>query len=168
MMRFGRRARRVLWALALVCLAIVFAVAGRGDGKPPTQAERVEALSRQFACPECSGQSVAASNAPAARNIRGAVADMVAQGVPDEQIRGRITDRFGEEVSLVPASDGVVSLVWIVPVVVAVVAVVSLGLVLVRWRRTIGEGGAASEADRALVERFLAERQEATEYETLR
>lgn len=168
MMRFGRRARRVLWALALVCLALLFAVAGRGDGKPPTQAERVEALSRQFACPECSGQSVAASNAPAAQNIRSAVAEMVAQGVPDEQIRGRITDRFGERVSLVPASDGVVSLVWIVPVVVAIVAVAALGLALARWRRTVGDAGTASDADRELVERFLAERREATEYEALR
>ncbi len=168
MMRFGRTARRVLWATALVSLVVLFAVAGRGDGRPPSQAERVEALSRQFACPECSGQSVAASNAPAAQNIHQAVADMVAAGVPDDQIRGRIIDRFGERVSLVPTSDGVVSLVWVVPVVVAVGAVAALGLVLVRWRRSVGEGGSASDADRELVERFLAERDEATDYEVLR
>ncbi|MGD9753123.1 MAG: cytochrome c-type biogenesis protein CcmH [Acidimicrobiia bacterium] len=168
MMRFGRTTRRALWAAAIACLVVVFAVAGRGDGKPPTQAERVEALSRQFACPECSGQSVAVSNAPAAQNIRNAVAEMVADGVPDEQIRGRIVDRFGERVSLTPPAQGVVSLVWVIPVVVAVVAVAALALVLLRWRRTVGDGGEASDADRALVERFLAERDEATDYEVLR
>ena len=103
-----------------------------------------------------------------AQNIRNAVAEMVADGVPDAQIRGRIVDRFGERVSLTPPAEGVVSLVWVVPVVVAVVAVAALVLVLIRWRRTVGDGGEASEADRALVERFLAERDEATDYEVLR
>jgi cytochrome c-type biogenesis protein CcmH len=162
-MRLGRTARRVLWVLALSSLAAIFAVAGRGDGAPPTAAERVESLARQFACPECAGQSVASSDAPAARNIRGALAEMVAQGDTDAQIRTRIVDRFGEEVSLVPASGGVVGLVWVIPVVVGVLAVVALAMTMARWRRSVGDGHRASDADRDLVDRFLAERAELTE-----
>ncbi|MGD9751104.1 MAG: cytochrome c-type biogenesis protein CcmH, partial [Acidimicrobiia bacterium] len=77
-------------------------------------------------------------------------------------------DRIGERVSLTPPAQGVVSLVWVIPVVEAVVAVAALALELLRWRRTVGDGGEASDADRALVERFLAERDEATDYEVLR
>lgn len=159
-MRLGRTARRVLWLLAAALLVSVFSLAGRGDGKPPTNEERVESLAREFACPECSGQSVAQSNAPAALNIRNAVAAMVADGRSDAEIRALVTDRFGEQVSLVPAAGGFVGLVWIVPVVVALLALAALGAVMVRWRRGIGSIGAASAQDRALVERFMAERAE--------
>jgi cytochrome c-type biogenesis protein CcmH len=163
MMRLGRTARRVCWALAFAALVGIFAVAGRGDGQPPTAAERVETLARQFACPECAGQSVASSNAPAAQNIRGALAEMIAEGSTDAEIRTRITDRFGEEVSLVPASSGLVGLVWVIPVVVVVVALAALMATMVRWRRSIGHGDRASDADRALVEQFLNERAELTD-----
>ena len=168
MMRLGARARRVLWLLAVVCLVGVFALAGRGDGKPPTAAERIEGLARQFACPECAGQSVASSNAPAAQNIEAALTEMVTEGRSDAEIRARIVDRFGQRVSLVPASDGLVGLVWVIPVVVGLLAVAALASALWRWRRSIGADGTASEADRALVERFLAERRDLTEIDTTR
>lgn len=163
MMRLGPAARRVLWVVALAWLVGVLTWAGRGDGSPPTNAERVEALAGQFACPECSGQSVASSNAPAARNIESALADMVNEGRSDQEIRDRIVNRFGERVSLVPQRDGFVGLVWVLPVVVAVVAVAAVAGVLWRWRSSVGQSGLASEDDRRLVEEFLAERRELTE-----
>ena len=159
-MRLSRTVRRVLWILALASLVTVFGLAGRGDGKPPTNEERVEALAEEFACPECSGQSVAQSNAPAAVNIRNAVAAMVSEGRTDGEIRALVTDRFGERVALVPASGGFVGLVWILPVVVGLLALAGLAAVMVRWRRGIGTVGTASAADEALVERFMAERDE--------
>ena len=165
MMGLGRTARRVLWILAVALLGAIIGVAGRGDGKPPTNEERVQALSEQLACPECAGQSVANSSSPAAQNIRRAVAEMVDEGAGDDDIRARITDRFGERVSLVPAGSGLVGLVWVVPVVVAVLAVAAIIAVLLGWRRSIGAAGPASEADRELVEQFLSERSELTEPE---
>ncbi len=162
-MRLSRVLRQVLWIIAVALLVAIFAVAGRGDGIPPTNEERVATLAAEFACPECSGQSVAQSNAPAAQNIERAVTELVNEGATDEQIRARITDRFGERVSLVPASDGVVGLVWVIPVVVALLAVAAIIGVLVRWRRGIGAEGTASPEDRALVDEFLAERRELTE-----
>jgi cytochrome c-type biogenesis protein CcmH/NrfF len=164
-MRLGRTARRVLWIVAAAVLIGMLAVAGRGDGRPPTNEERVQALSEELACPECAGQSVANSSSPAAQNVRRAVAEMVRDGDSDDEIRARITDRFGEEVSLVPAGSGVVGLVWVVPVVVAVLAVAAIIAVLIGWRRSVGAGGAPSAADRELVDRFLSERVEATEPE---
>jgi cytochrome c-type biogenesis protein CcmH len=167
MMRLGRAARRVLWILAVALLVGILAVAGRGDGRPPTNEERVQALAEQLACPECEGQSVANSSSPAAQNVRRAVAEMVREGDDDDEIRARITDRFGEEVSLVPSGSGVVGLVWVVPVVVAVLAVAAIVAVLVGWRRSIGTAGAPSDADRELVDRFLSERAELTESDRL-
>jgi cytochrome c-type biogenesis protein CcmH len=155
-MRLGATARRLLWVAA-----ILLAVGGRDDGRPPTDGERVESLARQFACPECAGQSVAASDAPAAQNIRSAVASLVDEGRTDAEIRALVVDRFGERVQLTPSATGVVSLVWVLPVVVGVVALGSLLAVLGRRRRS--GAGAADPADRALVEAFLAERAEMSE-----
>ncbi len=162
-MVLSRLVRQVLWILAVAALVAIFALAGRGDSLLPTNEERVEALAEQFACPECSGQSVAQSNAAVAQNIERAVTELVNGGASDEQIRARITDRFGEQVSLVPASSGVVGLVWVIPVVVGLVALAAIAAVLLRWRRDVGAQGKASPADRALVEAFLAERIELTE-----
>ncbi len=164
MMRLGPGARRALWMVALVWLVGVLIWAGRSDGSPPSNAERVSALASRFACPECAGQSVASSNAPAAQNIEAALAEMVNEGRSDQEIRDRIVNRFGEKVSLVPERDGFVGLVWVVPVVVAVLAVAALTAVLWRWRSSVGQTGLASDADRRLVEEFLAERRELTEH----
>ena len=106
---------------------------------------------------------MAASNAPAAQNIQRAVSEMVGEGRTDGEIRALIVNRFGERVSLVPASDGLVGLVWVLPIVVAVLAIAALVAVLWRWRRAVGSDGAASAADRALVEEFLAEREALTD-----
>ncbi|MFN0027673.1 MAG: cytochrome c-type biogenesis protein CcmH [Acidimicrobiales bacterium] len=163
MMRLGPAARRVLWVVALVWLVGVLTWAGRSSGTPPTNADRVQTLAGQFACPECSGQSVASSNAIAARNIEAALAEMVTEGRSDQEIRDRIVDRFGERVSLVPQRDGFVGLVWVVPVVVAVIALGALVAALWRWRSSVGQSGLASEEDRRLVEEFLVERRELTE-----
>ena len=163
MMRLGPRARRVLWVVASVWLVGVLAWAGRSDGSPPSNAERVETLAGKFACPECAGQSVASSNAPAAQNIEAALAEMVNEGRSDQEIRDRIVDRFGERVSLVPQRDGFVGLVWVLPVVVAVIALAAVAGVLWRWRSSVGDTGLASDADRARVEEFLAERRALTE-----
>lgn len=163
MMRLGAKARRVLWMVAVVWLVGVLAWVGRSDGRPPTNAERVETLAGRFACPECAGQSVASSNAPAARNIEAALAQMVTEGRSDQEIRDRIVNRFGERVSLVPQRDGFVGLVWVLPVVVAVIALAAVAGLLWRWRSSVGRFGLASEEDRRLVEEFLAERRELTE-----
>ncbi|MGD9749589.1 MAG: cytochrome c-type biogenesis protein CcmH [Acidimicrobiia bacterium] len=157
-MRLNRRVRRVLWGLALLLLTGIFFIAGRGDGHPPSNRERTEALARQFACPECDGQSVAASNAPVARNIRLTIAELVQQGRTDGEIRAHLVGRYGERTQLTPSATGFTALVWVVPVAVGVGATAALGLVLVQWRRAQGGVGAPDDADRDLVERFLTER----------
>jgi cytochrome c-type biogenesis protein CcmH len=155
-----RSLRQALWIAAAATLAITLFLGSRSDGRPRTAEARVEALSEVFACPECSGQSVAQSTAPAALNIRAAIAQMVDEGRTDGEIRALIADRFQERVLLVPDGDGVVGLVWAVPVAVGVVAGAALVVVFRRWRQPLARP--ATDDDRDLVARFLAERDELT------
>lgn len=152
----GRRARRqaVLWAMALVVVATALSIGVFGSRPPRSDAERVQSIAKQVACPTCQGQSAAESNAPAAENIRNEIARLVDAGRPEDEILERLAVQF-EGSSLRPSSSGAMGLVWVIPVVVGVVAGAGLVLVFRRW--AAAERLTPSAEDRELVERYLAE-----------
>lgn len=150
--------RRVGWAPYLV-MAVVLAVAlvigaDRGSG-PPSDSDRVFALSRSIQCPVCDGQAVAESEAVLAKEIRRDIARRVDAGETDEQIRAYYASTYGDDVLLVPPSEGVGGLVWVVPVAGGVVALLALALVFRRWTRRPQVH--ATDADRDLVAQALGE-----------
>ena len=65
-----RRASRIPWLAlaAVVTIAIVVVIARSGPSHSP--AARAARLENQLACPVCTGESVADSNAPESRAIR--------------------------------------------------------------------------------------------------
>ena len=67
-----------------------------------------------------------------------------------------IAATYGDQVQLIPPASGFAGLVWILPVVAVVVALVALSAAFARWRRT--PDVAATDEDRALVEQALRER----------
>jgi len=149
-----RRRQAWAWAALVVVVATAFAVGASSGGGPRTDAERVQALSEEIACPVCQGESVAQSNAPAALNIRREIARSVDAGRSDDEIRAFLARQYGEEQLLRPRGEGLSALVWVVPVVAVVVAATGLVLVFRRWAAP--EVAPPSEEDRALVARFLA------------
>lgn len=146
------------WGAMAVVLVVALAVGARTDGPPPTPGERTYELARTIKCPQCAGQSVAESDVPIAREVRTDIARRIEAGQTDEEIRAAFAAAYGDEVLLSPSSSGTGIVVWVLPVVVAVVGVVGLVVVLRRGRRA-GEPGAVSDADRELVEQALARRQ---------
>lgn len=144
--------------LLLVFVVVLLMVVGlqRGSG-PATPQERVEAISRQLACPTCDGESVAESRGTASQSIRQEITRLVGEGqLSDSQIVQAIDDRFGEELKLTPDATGLESLVWALPIAVAVTAGIGLVLAFRRWR--VIEDRSADAGDRDLVDRALAER----------
>lgn len=140
------------WGLLAVVLAVALVV-GAGDNSPPSDAERIERITRGVRCPTCRSQSVADSDAPAARIIREDVLRRVVQGQSDEEIEAYLFGRYGESIRLEPARRGVSALVWALPVVGLAAAVA--GLTFVFRRRWRPRGRPVSAEDRALVERAL-------------
>ena len=124
--------------LPWVVLAVVVAGAlafGVQDRDEQTDAERIQAIAETVACPACSGQSVASSDAPAAANLRADIERRVAEGESDDEIRAAYAARFGEEILLNPPRSGVAATVWVLPVVAVVVAGAGLVIAFRRWRR---------------------------------
>lgn len=124
------RGRAVSWIAALVVAAAAFTYGALDEGPPRTNADRVRTLAEDFACPVCSGQSVAESDVPVAREIRRQIAVWVDDGRSDAYIRDQLVAAYDADIDYNPSSSGLTSLVWILPVLagggIAAVLVVML------------------------------------------
>ena len=141
--------RLVLWggAAALVVGALVWA-AWPSSGTT-TPAARAHELATELRCPDCQALSVADSDSSSAEAIRADLARRTKAGESDAEIRQVYIDRYGDSILLKPPSSGLGLLVWVLPVVAVALAIVGLGLALVRWRRE--PRLQATDADEALV-----------------
>jgi cytochrome c-type biogenesis protein CcmH len=146
-------ARWGAWLAIGVVLVITFAVGIRSTGPPPTNADRLLAISQTIKCPQCHGESVAESNADVSVEIRADIAKRLDQGQTDDQIRSYYAGRYGDYILLTPKATGVTSLVWIIPVVALVVGIAGLVVAFRRWQ--VRGDVHATAADRELVGRAL-------------
>lgn len=146
----GSPVRRWLpWAALAVVVVTCLSVATFGTLSAPTLQDRVASISRTVKCPECAGESVAESSAPASQEIRADIARRLQEGQSDDEIRSAYAAAWGQEVLLTPPASGVNLVVWVLPVVALALAVVALVVVFRRW--STESTTRASDADRALV-----------------
>ncbi len=119
--------RRAVMLVALVAIAGAVAWSARPHDETP--AERVDRITSELRCVVCQGLSVKDSPAESARQMRDIVAERVAQGRTDEQIRDEFRSSYGDWVILSPPLAGWTGLVWLVPL-----AALGLGLGFARRR----------------------------------
>lgn len=131
----GRRLTLVLGALAVV-VALGYAL----RPEPATAEARVERIVSELRCPVCQGLSVGDSPSQTAREMRDLVAQRVAEGRTDKEIRDEFRRAYGDWVFLSPGLDGPAAAMWLLPVVL-----VGAGALLA-WRRVQGGGDAGSAA----------------------
>ena len=148
--------RGLSWIAVFVVAGGAFLFGAIDDGPPETNADRSYALAKSFACPACSGQSVAESDVPIARTIRRQISAWVDEGRTDGYIRDQLVAAYDEDIDYNPSKSGITSLVWILPVVAGVGALAGLIVVFRGWK---AQGALdASKADVDLVERARRER----------
>lgn len=148
--RQGLRAWAPWLAMAVVVLAAL--AVGVFGQHTPTEAERAQHLAESIRCPSCKSQSAASSDTPSSQAVRALIADRVAAGDSDEEIRDYVASRYGREILLEPPGSGISVLVWALPVVLVVVAGVGL---VVRFR-DYRPGRHATPEDERLVAEALA------------
>jgi cytochrome c-type biogenesis protein CcmH/NrfF len=151
--RSGDSFRRFAWLGLLVVTAVALVVGGTREPTARTadeqREERTNELAESVMCPTCRGQSVADSDASAARGIRTYINRRVEEGAGDDQIRNELADRYGEDVLLTPGRSGLSGLVWTLPVAALVAALVGIGFAFHHWRRR--DTVTVTDADRQLV-----------------
>ena len=139
----------VSWfCVALVSLLALMAAVIAND-PPATEAERAYEIKETMLCPVCDGQNVLESNAPVASAIRAQVDQLVSEGRSDEEIRDWMARQYGKDVNANPPRTGIASLVWSVPVFLAVLSAAFMVFVFRKWRA--GRGLEPSNEDLEIV-----------------
>ena len=128
------RLRRLGWVVAATLAVAAFLFGSFASGPPLTNTDRVNVLAQRFACPVCSGQSVAESDIPVSRKIRRQIASWVDEGRSDDYIRNQLVAAYGTVIDYNPESSGLAGLVWVLPVAAGGGAVTVLTLMLYRGR----------------------------------
>jgi cytochrome c-type biogenesis protein CcmH len=143
--RTGRRRLNLLWA-AIVLAAVFALLAGSGalsggGTKPTTLYQRTLAIAGEYRCPVCQGETVAASEAPEAVEIKDLIGQWLGEGRSQAQIRSYLLADYGSSILEKPPASGVGAILWLLPVLVVALAVGGLGFAFSRWRRA-GPAGA--------------------------
>ena len=128
------------WLILLGCtlgLFLVLALAS-GDAKAqdagqelPYDEKEAQSIDRMLLCPVCPAESIDQAQVPIARQMRGLIREMLAQGAEREEILDFFVDRYGTEVLAAPPKSGVNLLAWFIPVA-AVLAALAGGFVVIR------------------------------------
>ncbi len=139
----------VSWFCVALVASLALVVASVADDPPATESERAYEIKATMLCPVCDGQNVLESNAPVAAAIRAQVDELVSEGRSDSEIRAWMARQYGKDVNANPPGTGVASLVWIVPVFVAVVSAAFLAFAFRKWR--MGRGTEVSDDDLKVV-----------------
>lgn len=142
------------WLAMALVLVVALGIGITQSQEAPTNADRLNAIGKTVKCLQCSGESVADSNAAFSQEVRLDIAKRIKAGQTDDQIRTALADSYGERILLTPAATGVTSIVWILPVVVLIVGIAGLAAAFRRWR--LGSDVHATDADRELVGLALA------------
>ena len=143
----GRWALRAAWALVAVAVAVALVVGSSGKSRPQSLYQRAVAIDAQYKCPVCQGESVAASNAPEAVEIRSLITRWLTEGRSPSQIRSYLVADYGTSILERPPATGLGILLWALPVAISLLGAVGLALAFWRWRSPAPGAAAAPARD---------------------
>ncbi len=116
-------------ALALVALAALSPTALAAE-----QSVTLAEIEEEVMCPVC-GTLLQLAEAPQAQREKAFISRLIAEGKSEEQIKDALVAEYGREVLATPPTTGSDAASWAVPVGLALLALVGLGLTARRWRR---------------------------------
>ncbi len=136
---------------AMLCMAAC-SLGFAKEAAPLAQDEGVEkrmvVISEELRCLVCQNESLAASRADLAQDLRREIREQIAQGKSDKEILDFMTGRYGDFVRYRPPLKGTTFLLWFGPFVLLVVGVLALVLVLRRRGKRVVEASLSAEEQR--------------------
>jgi cytochrome c-type biogenesis protein CcmH len=118
-------------AAAAVAVTAAALIASTGGGATDSIGERAKLVASGLRCPVCQNLSVADSPSRLAGEMRAEIAERLAAGATDDEVRDFFVARYGEWVLLEPTREGLNLLPWLFPLA-AVVVGAGLWLAVVR------------------------------------
>lgn len=120
-------------ALVLLIAVPAHAVDPREMLPDPVLEKRARALSAELRCVVCQNQSIDDSEADLAKDLRLLIRSRLTAGDTDQEVLDYVTARYGDFVLLRPPVTGATAVLWIGPILFAVLGAV--GIVLYYRRR---------------------------------
>jgi cytochrome c-type biogenesis protein CcmH len=159
--------------LALALLVALFGFASANAGEAPAAAQdpavelRLNKISEELRCLVCQNESLAASRADLAVDLRREIRARIAKGDSDDAIREFLVARYGDFVLYRPPFKASTMLLWLGPLIFALTGFAVLFLHLRRRVRNnpprqnpaddLTEDAALSDMERAALEAMLQE-----------
>jgi cytochrome c-type biogenesis protein CcmH len=138
--------------LALLLLALALGSAWAKDAAPlaedPAVEQRMLSISEEMRCLVCQNESLAASRADLALDLRRELRELIKQGKTDAEIREFMVSRYGDFVLYRPRVSPRTYLLWGGPFLLMIVAVVVLMIYLRRRNRAVGAAPLSEEETR--------------------
>jgi cytochrome c-type biogenesis protein CcmH len=135
-----------LW---LVAIGVAHAGIEVRQFKNPANSQRFERLTHELRCLVCQNESIAASNADLAKDLRQEIYDKVEAGQTDKQIIDFMVARYGDYVLYKPPFEPLTVLLWVGPFLMLLTG---LAIIVILIRRKGGPRPAvvtSDELDRA-------------------
>lgn len=141
----------------LAALLLLVALAGPAIAADPSERladpaleQRARAISEELRCLVCQNQSIDASDAQLAKDLRLVVRERIAAGDSDDAVRDFLVARYGEFVLLRPRAHGVGLLLWVLPPALLLMAGAGLFLAFRRRSAIPGPESLTAEEEAAL------------------
>lgn len=107
--------------VSLAALVVIITGLASGPTVEPSAEDRVASLAASIKCPFCNGESLADSGSGVAADYRSLIAERVAAGSTDAEIRQEFADNFGDAFILDTSTTRWSVVLWIAPLVVLAV-----------------------------------------------
>ena len=129
-----------LFAAALLALSTTVLAAGEATpvAEDPVLEARVIELSQTLRCLVCQNETIAASRAPLAVDLRNQVREQLAAGKSEEEVVDFLVGRYGDFVLYKPPFRASTVLLWLGP---GALAILGIGWLSLRLRRRAAESG---------------------------
>ena len=133
--------KRIVLLLIIFCSlpCLVLAKEARPLSNDPELEKRVMALSEQLRCLVCQNETLAASQADLAEDLRGLIREQMKAGKSDKEIVAYLTERYGKFILYNPPVDPTTYLLWFGPFVFLLGGLVFLFRYLKQRRELITE-----------------------------
>ena len=123
----------------------------------PAIEQRFKSLTQELRCVKCQNQTIYASHAGVAEDLKRQIKQKMHQGQTDEQIVDYLVARYGEFVRYKPAFNIKNALLWVGPFALLVVGLVVLAKQIQQRRSVLEATSALSDEDHRRAQQLLGE-----------
>jgi cytochrome c-type biogenesis protein CcmH len=147
--------------IALLLLALAVGVAAAKEAAPlaqdPAVEQRMIDISEEMRCLVCQNESLAASRADLAVDLRRELRELIKQGKTDAEIRDYMVSRYGDFVLYRPRVGPKTYLLWAGPFVLMIAGVIIMLVYVRRRNRAVGAERQLTEEESRRAQTLLQE-----------